>query len=72
MLVVKRRCPSKILVIDALLRRGILDAEQRKLLDELRWRAERGFEGEQRADAFLADLQLSEPHLMLQGFESVN
>lgn len=72
MLVVKRKCPSKILVIDALLRRGILDAEQRKLLDELRWRAERGFEGEQRTDTFLADLQLSERHLMLQGFESVN
>ena len=72
MLVVKRKLPSKILVIEALLRRGILDAEQRKLLDELRWRAERGFEGEQRVDTFLVDLQLSEPHLMLQGFESVN
>ena len=72
MVVVKRRLPSKILIIEALLRRGILDVEQRKLLDELRWRAERGFEGEQRVDTFLTDLQLREPNLILQGFEAVN
>lgn len=72
LLVVKRKLPSKILVIKALLRRGILDTEQRKRLDELRWRAERGFEGEQRVDTFLADIQLSESNLILQGFESVN
>ncbi|WP_332648174.1 nuclease-related domain-containing protein [Lysinibacillus sp. 54212] len=72
MLAISRKLPTKMLVIEALLRRGVIDADQRKVLDELHWKAERGFEGERRADTFLVDLQLSEPHFLLQGFETKN
>ena len=61
-----------MLVIKALLRRGILDDEQRRLLDDLLWKAERGYEGERRTDTFFADLQLNEPHFIVQGFEAMN
>lgn len=45
-----RQLPSKLIVGEALARRGILADDQKKVLDELLWKAERGYEGEQRVD----------------------
>ena len=67
-----RRPPSKLIVGEALARRGILADEQRKVLDELLWKAERGYEGEQRADAYWEDLHMTEPHTLLHGFEATS
>ena len=67
-----RRPPSKLIVGEALARRGILADEQKNLLDELLWRAERGYEGELRADAHWGDLHMTEPHALLHGFEAAS
>ena len=68
----KRQQPSKLLVGEALARRGVLAENEKKILDELLWKAERGYEGEQRADAYWEDLHIAEPHALLHGFEAVN
>lgn len=67
-----RQLPSKLIVGEALARRGILADDQKKVLDELLWKAERGYEGEQRADDYWDDLHIAEPHALLHGFEAIS
>lgn len=58
-------------VCEALLRRGILQEKDRVLIEDLLWRASRGFDGELRADHFWEDLQLTMPHLLFHNYETV-
>lgn len=67
-----RQLPSKLIVGEALARRGILADDQKKVLDELLWKAERGYEGEQRADDYWDDLHIAETHVLLHGFEAIS
>lgn len=71
-MMLKRQPPSKLVVGKALARRAILADHQRKVLDELLWKAERGYEGEQRADDHWDDLHIAEPYVLLHGFEAVS
>ncbi|MFF5993420.1 nuclease-related domain-containing protein [Lysinibacillus sp. KU-BSD001] len=67
-----REKPSKIVVSEALLRRGMLNVQQKNLLLENVRIGEIGFKGEVRADQFWLDLQLEISHFLLHGYETEN
>ena len=71
MLCLARTTSNKIDICEALLRRALLENQDRQLLEDLLWRSLRGLEGEQRADRFWEDLQLKVPHLLFHNFETV-
>ena len=72
MLCTVREVSMKNNILNSLLRRAELDTSQRSLVEDMLWRDERGFEGEQRADKFWEELVLAEPHFLFHNYESEN
>lgn len=70
LLCLQRTTSNKLEVCEALLRRAILNNQERGVLDELYWRMLRGQEGELRADHFWDDLQLNIPHRLFHNVET--
>lgn len=72
MIILKRGIPSKLRVLESLLRRGQLSEEQKELFENQLWRVEIGYFGECRADEYWEDLAWSEPHFLFHDYEAVN
>ncbi|WP_332651171.1 nuclease-related domain-containing protein [Lysinibacillus sp. 54212] len=72
MIILKRGIPSKLRVLESLLRRGQLNEDQKQLFENQLWRVEIGYIGECRADEFWEDLAWSEPHFLFHDYETVN
>ena len=70
LLCLQRTTSNKLDVCEALLRRAILNNQERGVLDELYWRMLRGQEGELRANRFWDDLQLNIPHRLFHNVET--
>ncbi|CAM5183237.1 Nuclease-like protein OS=Ureibacillus acetophenoni OX=614649 GN=SAMN05877842_10198 PE=4 SV=1 [Ureibacillus acetophenoni] len=72
MLIIDRKVPSKLLVLDALKRRAIGDSDFQVMLDNLIERAHIGYVGEKTVDRIWQELQLPTNSMMIHSFESEN